>query len=324
YMELKYVKPKSGMNKNEVNELTKDYIYLCDDVFIDIRHKHNWKCKCGNIIYSRKWVDIKFKQAIKCEECKYNEIEQRYKHEVEKTGEYEYIRSFRQGDMLPNGKVVKGSPCIQVRHLYCGRVYEVKSGQFINVGIRCSKCCQKYENSIAHYIEVDLGSPLEKYWSKYNKINPYHTFKCSKNRIWIKCENSKHSDYETYPYVFTKGHRCKFCSTSKGEERIENYLIKNKINHVPQKEYSGLIGINNGNLSYDFYLSDYNLLIEYQGGQHERYVKGMHSSQEDFKKQQEHDRRKKKYSENNNIKLLEIWYWDFDNIENILEKELNL
>ena len=40
--------------------------------------------------------------------------------------------------------------------------------------------------------------------------------------------------------------------------------------------------------------------------------------------QKEHDKRKRNYAKDNNIKLLEIWYWDFNNIENILIKELNL
>ena len=78
-----------------------------------------------------------------------------------------------------------------------------------------------------------------------------------------------------------------------------------------------------GNLSYDFYLPQYNLLIEYQGEQHEKYVKGFHKSKRDFERQQEHDRRKKQYAIDNNIKLLEIWYWDFDNVEDILNKKIN-
>ena len=92
--------------------------------------------------------------------------------------------------------------------------------------------------------------------------------------------------------------------------------------YKPQKEYDGLLGLGNGNLSYDFYLPSYNLLIEYQGGQHEKYIKGFHKTKNDFIIQQEHDRRKKQYAEDNNIKLLPIWYWDFDNIEEILDKEL--
>ncbi len=41
-------------------------------------------------------------------------------------------------------------------------------------------------------------------------------------------------------------------------------------------------------------------------------------------KQQEHDRRKKQYAKNHGIKLLEIWYWDFDNIENKLKKHFDI
>ena len=75
-------------------------------------------------------------------------------------------------------------------------------------------------------------------------------------------------------------------------------------------------------LSYDFYLPQYNLLIEYQGEQHEKFVERFHKSEEDFIIQKEHDRRKKKYTKDNNIKLLEIWYYDYENIEEILDKYL--
>jgi len=43
-----------------------------------------------------------------------------------------------------------------------------------------------------------------------------------------------------------------------------------------------------------------------------------------FKKQLEHDRRKREYAKKHNINLLEIWYWDFDNIEKILDRELEV
>ena len=85
-----------------------------------------------------------------------------------------------------------------------------------------------------------------------------------------------------------------------------------------------MVGVNNNLLSYDFYLPDYNMLIECQGIQHEKFTKGLHETEVDFKKQLEHDRRKKEYAKQNNINLLEIWYYDIDNIEEILINELNL
>ena len=111
---------------------------------------------------------------------------------------------------------------------------------------------------------------------------------------------------------------------SEGEKVISKFLNYNNIEHEYEKAYEGLIGIGYGNLSYDFYLPNCNLLIEYQGGQHESYTKGFHTSYDCFERQQEHDKRKREYAKDNNIKLLEIWYYDFDNIEEILKKELNL
>jgi hypothetical protein len=61
-------------------------------------------------------------------------------------------------------------------------------------------------------------------------------------------------------------------------------------------------------------------LIEYQGQQHEKFYKGFHSCKEDFHKQQKHDKRKKEYAKKHNINLLEIWYWDFDRTEEILDQ----
>jgi len=58
------------------------------------------------------------------------------------------------------------------------------------------------------------------------------------------------------------------------------------------------------------------------GEQHERFIKGWHKTKKGFEKQLEHDNRKCIYTDNNKINLLIIWYWDFDNIEEILSKAI--
>lgn len=76
-------------------------------------------------------------------------------------------------------------------------------------------------------------------------------------------------------------------------------------------------------MSYDFHIPKYNLLIEYQGEYHDQIIlnyKGepIESAKGRLEKQQEHDRRKKEYAIQNKYNFLEIWYWDFDNIEAII------
>ena len=108
-----------------------------------------------------------------------------------------------------------------------------------------------------------------------------------------------------------------------GEQRIDDYLRNHKIEYTMYYSFSDLLGVGGRKLSYDFYLLKYNLLIEYQGAQHERPVDHF-GGEEQFKKQQEHDKRKREYAKEHNINLLEIWYYDYDNIEEILTNYLNL
>lgn len=184
----------------------------------------------------------------------------------------------------------------------------------------------KNSTSFAQWGIDHLGKDfLEKYWDyeKNKNIDPWEITYGTNKKVWMKCLNRNHQNYYTRCSHFTDGHRCPKCNNSKGEERINLFLINNNINYEPQKTFNGLLGLGNGLLSYDFYLSEpYNLLIEYQGEQHERYWKGIHQSRKDFEKQLEHDKRKRNYAQDNNINLLEIWYYDYDNIEQILDNYL--
>ena len=63
------------------------------------------------------------------------------------------------------------------------------------------------------------------------------------------------------------------------------------------------------------------MLIEYQGEFHDGTA--WQQTEIDFLRQQEHDKRKRNYALKHNIHLLEIWYWDYDNIEQVLNDTLN-
>jgi len=168
-------------------------------------------------------------------------------------------------------------------------------------------------------------------------LTPWDVTCGSARYAWWKC---KECNYSWYAQIRSRnsGNGCSECCKSKGEKKIDEVLINNNWIKISQKEfdqledkykfqkmyfiyqmkYDGLVGLGNGLLSYDYFIPKYNLLIEYQGEQHERYIKGFHESYDDFLKQLEHDKRKREYAKNNNIKLLEIWYYDFDNIDDIL------
>ena len=74
-------------------------------------------------------------------------------------------------------------------------------------------------------------------------------------------------------------------------------------------------------LPFDFYLTEYNICIEYDGKQYYEPVEYF-GGEKAFKETKKRDATKNNYCQNNDIKLIRIPYWEFDNIENILEKEL--
>lgn len=138
----------------------------------------------------------------------------------------------------------------------------------------------------------------------------------------------KHGEQEITLEKFQSGQRCPSCRSSKGEWKITEYLKAKEIAFVPQKKFKDCKY--KAMLPFDFYLPDFNACIEYQGIQHyqavpfrqkrtkENYLK----AEEKLKIQKECDLIKKQFCKDNQISLLEIKYYEYDQIEKILEEFL--
>lgn len=102
------------------------------------------------------------------------------------------------------------------------------------------------------------------------------------------------------------------CMQSGAEVEIANILSVNNVKFQRQKTFPMCKDVRL--LKFDFYLPDYNIVIEYDGELH--YMET--SLGNDLEGQQRRDAIKTKYCEENDIVLLRIPYWDKDNIESIL------
>lgn len=176
-------------------------------------------------------------------------------------------------------------------------------------GSGCPKC---------NNLVFDLQSFIEK--SKkihgdqfnYDKVE----YKNTRSKIKLYC-NYCNMWFEQRMSANLEGEGCPFCKISKGERKIELYLKEHKISFEYQKKFKNLKNIRQ--LSYDFYLPKENLLIEYNGEQH---YKESRFKYHNLENQILNDDIKKDFAKNNNINLLVIPYWNFNNIENILQEEL--
>ena len=104
------------------------------------------------------------------------------------------------------------------------------------------------------------------------------------------------------------------CIRSKGEEKINILLNKNNINYTVQKTFNNLISKNGVRLKFDFYIND-SYLIEYDGDIHydTEHSRGWFSDEyrSDLK---DRDELKNKWCKENNIPLIRIPYWHYDDL----------
>lgn len=120
--------------------------------------------------------------------------------------------------------------------------------------------------------------------------------------------------WNTKPKNFMGNPHCPKCEgkRSKGELSISKILSEKKISYEMEKSFSWQ---SNKRRRYDFYLPDYNLVIEYMGQQHYFETNFFKISYEEQKKI---DKEKKEEAIKNGKEYLAIGYFDFDKIEDIL------
>lgn len=168
------------------------------------------------------------------------------------------------------------------------------------------------------------------------------------NDYFIKKSKKIHGENYSYSFVDYKGHdhyvtlKCNICQTifevkarihyqnkggcpscnfSEGERSIEEKLSSQKIKYIAQKKFNDCK--NKMNLSFDFYLPNYNLCIEYDGKQHFESIE-FFGGETHFHYRKRLDQIKTDYCHKNNIVLLRIPYWEKDNIDQILKNKLTL
>lgn len=155
---------------------------------------------------------------------------------------------------------------------------------------------------------------LDKFIEKSNKIH-YNKYDYSKvtyinsyTKVEIICP--KHGPFFQKPcdHLHSKA-GCPTCKESKGEAFITSILKQYNINSKPQKSFSDLI--HKKLLYFDFYLTELNMCIEFDGEQHFRSVEYW-GGEEAFKILQYRDKLKNEYCIKNNIPLLRLTYKNSD------------
>ena len=140
------------------------------------------------------------------------------------------------------------------------------------------------------------------------------------NRVDIFCKKcDKYFLQSPGNHLNGKGH--KDCAVvSKGEKKICDILCLMGIYFDREKKFNGCS--DKQHLPFDFYLPDHNICIEYDGEIHYHSI-DFFGGEGKLKDRQRKDKIKTDYCIENDINLIRIPYWEYDNIDIILNEIKN-
>lgn len=289
---------------------------LLSEEYINNKVKLKIQCKCGNMFY-RSFQDFKNSERFYCQECSGNKITLKYiREEVEHYG----------GKLISTHYNNIFTPLL-IKCGECGNIFETTWELFKKSKTKtCKVCadkirrCRNQENKKGHYYTFEQVKYICENTGESELLSTEY-IPNKKLKLRCKCGN----EYEQNFYHITdkiknnieivcpkcmarKGYEKMSKSTiSSGEKEIMEYLINKNIEF--EREYIFNDCLYNDVLRFDFYLPNYNLVIEYDGRQHFEPV-DLFGGEDAFEIQKIKDKIKDDYCKNNNIKILRIPYYN--------------
>lgn len=121
-----------------------------------------------------------------------------------------------------------------------------------------------------------------------------------------------------------RGKGCLHCGIkqSKYMDFVENYFLKNNITYIKEKRFDLCKNIRT--LPFDYYLPKYNECIEVDGEFHFDRNSVYINNRSKYEEVHKRDLIKNEFCKKENIRLLRLPYFEFENFEKILDKELHV
>ena len=169
---------------------------------------------------------------------------------------------------------------------------------------KCAKSIRKDNEEFINELKLLYGN---KYKYDYVDYINCHT------PVALECP--KHGLVYRLPSGWLRGGGCQYCKCSISENTVEMLLNNNNINYIMQYMPKWLKSQQGFQQSVDFYLPDYNIVIECQGCQHFRPIEAF-NGEEGFHKIIERDINKYNLCQQHNIDI--IYYTNEHTLNNLL------
>jgi ribosomal protein S27E len=276
--------------------------------FINIKGKKHIHLKCKNcnnefnqVIYSH----IKLK--CDCPKCKRNK---KYSlDEIKEIGKKIHNDKYEYIDIIN----IKNKRYLKIKCKECSHIFKQLIDNHLNKKCECPKCKKRLRYNLEEI--KDIGNKIHNNKYKYLELKKRGKYSIIK----LKCKKCGNIFEQYVDNHLNKKFGCKFCKpVSKGVIIIEEYLKNNNILFEKEKSFEDCKLYRK--LYFDFYLPEYNLLIEYNGEQHYK-PNNLYGGNIALEKQKIRDNIKVEYCLRKNLKLITINYKSNKNIHDILDIE---
>ena len=196
----------------------------------------------------------------------------------------------------------------------CGHINEKEVANFLRQKYDCSFCEGLKESKDT---DIFVSQLKERHGESLTLISEYEN---AKTDVIIRCNSCGFIRKVKPNTILTSGY-CPKCGKkeSKGEQQIKKFLDKAGIKFEFQKYFSEWnIGIH----YFDFYIPDYNLVLEYHGRQHYEFVSYFHKTEENFYYRLSKDRIKKESALSRGLNYISISY-HIEDLEKLLSVLFN-
>ena len=226
-------------------------------------------------------------------------------------------------EKYPNYELLSSSTKMNDRITFkCSKhnvIFDRKLTKAFHQNIMCPEC-QKEQISIQHRLSDEEIIKTVYEANPDLEIVTLSEYKGTLHKIPVRCKKCGHIWESPLTSIRVNKISCPVCAKGrKGEQKIAHYLRKLNIDFHEQYQLSECK--RKRALPFDNSIfKDGKLigLIEYQGEQHYTPIE-FFGGEAAFKYRKENDKIKKEYCDKNNIPLLIIPYWEYNNIENLLK-----
>lgn len=187
---------------------------------------------------------------------------------------HEKAKYWSKDNQIDPRNVFKSTGALYKFDCYCGHTFHAPLFSVSSRDSWCPFCssppkqlCNKHD-CLTCYEKSFVSHEKAKYWLNTNLETPRSVFKFSNKKYKFICEYCNNI-YESSPNKINMGRWCS-CRKKKTETKLYNFLLLNypEKSIEPQKTFDWCRSIKGRYLPFDFFIKDFNLIIELDGIQH--------------------------------------------------------